>query len=90
MYNSFTSEAFKSSTYIPTDFYSVLLLYEITFNIIAQRCEKLSENKNIKAIVLFLNSTFNGRGGGKDFYAQGTINATKEEIVNKLLERASL
>lgn len=49
-----------------------------------------SENKNIKTIVLFLNSTFNGRGGGKDFYAQGTINATKEEIVNKLLERASL
>ena len=49
-----------------------------------------SENKNIKDIVLFLNSTFNGRGGGKDFYAQGTINATKEEIVNKLLERASL
>ncbi len=49
-----------------------------------------SENKNIKDMVLFLNSTFNGRGGGKDFYAQGTINATKEEIVNKLLERASL
>ena len=49
-----------------------------------------SENKNIKDLVLFLNSTFNGRGGGKDFYAQGTIDATKEEIVNKLLERASL
>lgn len=49
-----------------------------------------SENKNIKDMVLFLNSTFNGRGGGKDFYAQGTINATKEEIVNKLLERASI
>lgn len=49
-----------------------------------------SENKNIKDLVLFLNSTFNGRGGGKDFYAQGTIIATKEEIVNKLLERASL
>ena len=49
-----------------------------------------SENKNIRDIVLFLNSTFNGRGGGKDFYAQGTVNATKEEIVNKLLERASL
>lgn len=49
-----------------------------------------SENKNIKDIVLFLNSAFNGRGGGKDFYAQGTVNATKEEIVNKLLERASI
>lgn len=49
-----------------------------------------SENRNIKDIVSFLNSTFNGRGGGKDFYAQGTVNATKEEIVNKLLERASL
>lgn len=49
-----------------------------------------SENKNIRDIVLFLNSTFNGRGGGKDFYAQGTIIATKEEIVNKLLERASV
>ncbi len=49
-----------------------------------------SENKNIKDLVLFLNSTFNGRGGGKDFYAQGTVNATKEEIVNKLLERASI
>jgi hypothetical protein len=41
-------------------------------------------------MVLYLNSTFNGRGGGRDFYAQGAVNATKEEIVNKLLERASL
>lgn len=49
-----------------------------------------SENKNIRDIVLFLNTAFNGRGGGKDFYAQGTVNATKEEIVNKLLERASI
>ena len=49
-----------------------------------------SENKNIKDIVLFLNSTFKGRGGGRDFYAQGAIVATKEEIVNKLLERASI
>lgn len=41
-----------------------------------------SENTNIQNAVKELNSAFNGRGGGRDFYAQGKIVATKEEILS--------
>jgi len=33
-------------------------------------------------LVQNLNKTFNGKGGGRDTYAQGKITATKEEILN--------
>ena len=87
----------ENATYDELRFCSNSLIKENEYCCVFSETEKdsliyvvASENKNIKDIVLFLNSTFNGRGGGKDFYAQGTVTATKEEIINKLLERASL
>lgn len=40
-----------------------------------------SKSGGVKEIVKNLNGAFNGRGGGKDDYAQGKIVATEEEIV---------
>ncbi len=41
-----------------------------------------SKSGGVKDIVKNLNDKFNGRGGGKDDYAQGKIIATEEEIIN--------
>lgn len=43
-----------------------------------------SEKNSIQNAVKELNNAFNGRGGGRDFYAQGKIVATKEDIIKKL------
>ncbi len=44
-----------------------------------------SKDKNIREAVQKLNNAFNGKGGGRDFYAQGKINAnSKEEIIEFL------
>lgn len=40
-----------------------------------------SKSGGVKDIVKNLNETFNGRGGGKDDYAQGKVTATEEEII---------
>lgn len=41
-----------------------------------------SKDKNIREIIQKLNNAFNGKGGGRDFYAQGKITAnSKEEII---------
>ncbi len=41
-----------------------------------------SKEQNVRELVQELNKTFNGKGGGRDTYAQGKITATKEEILN--------
>lgn len=41
-----------------------------------------SKSGGVRDIVKNLNDKFNGRGGGKDDYAQGKIVATEEEIIN--------
>ncbi len=41
-----------------------------------------SKEKNVREEVQNLNKAFNGKGGGRDTYAQGKITATKEEILN--------
>lgn len=41
-----------------------------------------SKENNVRDLVKELNVTFNGKGGGRDTYAQGKITATKEEILN--------
>ncbi len=42
-----------------------------------------SKEHNIREVVQNLNKAFNGKGGGRDFYAQGKIMAnSKEEILN--------
>ena len=41
-----------------------------------------SKENSVRELVQNLNKTFNGKGGGRDTYAQGKITATKEEILN--------
>ena len=41
-----------------------------------------SKENNVRELVQNLNNTFNGKGGGRDTYAQGKITATKEDILN--------
>lgn len=41
-----------------------------------------SKDNNVRELVGELNKTFNGKGGGRDTYAQGKITATKEEILS--------
>ncbi len=43
-----------------------------------------SKSGGVKDIVKNLNDTFNGRGGGKDDYAQGKIIATEEQITEHI------
>ena len=43
-----------------------------------------SKEQNVRELVGELNKTFNGKGGGRDTYAQGKIVATKEEILKYL------
>ncbi len=40
-----------------------------------------SKEHNVRENVQKLNQAFNGKGGGRDFYAQGKIIATREEIM---------
>lgn len=41
-----------------------------------------SKENSVRELVQNLNKIFNGKGGGRDTYAQGKITATKEEILN--------
>ena len=41
-----------------------------------------SKENSVRDLVQEINKTFNGKGGGRDTYAQGKITATKEEILN--------
>lgn len=41
-----------------------------------------SKENSVRELVQNLNKTFNGKGGGRDTYAQGKIVATKEEILS--------
>lgn len=41
-----------------------------------------SKDNNVRESVQELNKAFNGKGGGRDTYAQGKITGTKEEILN--------
>ncbi len=41
-----------------------------------------SKENNVRELVQTLNKTFNGKGGGRDTYAQGKIVASKEDILN--------
>lgn len=43
-----------------------------------------SKENNVRELVGELNKTFNGKGGGRDTYAQGKIAATKEDILKYL------
>lgn len=43
-----------------------------------------SKEQNVRELVGELNKTFNGKGGGRDTYAQGKIVGTKEEILKYL------
>lgn len=43
-----------------------------------------SKENSVRDLVQNLNKTFNGKGGGRDTYAQGKIVATKEEILKYL------
>ncbi len=45
-----------------------------------------SKENNVRDLVQELNKTFNGKGGGRDTYAQGKITGTKEEIL-KFIEK---
>ena len=38
------------------------------------------ENGDLRALVKSMNQTLNGRGGGKPFFAQGSVQASREEI----------
>ena len=38
------------------------------------------ENGDLRALVKSMNQTLNGRGGGKPFFAQGSVRASREEI----------
>ena len=44
-----------------------------------------SKDNSVRDLVLELNKTFNGKGGGRDTYAQGKITATKEDIKTFLI-----
>lgn len=41
-----------------------------------------SKENSVRDLVQNLNKTFNGKGGGRDTYAQGKIVATKEEVLS--------
>ncbi len=41
-----------------------------------------SKENSVRELVQNLNKTFNGKGGGRDTYAQGKIVATKEEVLS--------
>ncbi len=41
-----------------------------------------SKENSVRELVQKLNKTFNGKGGGRDTYAQGKITATKDEILS--------
>ncbi len=43
-----------------------------------------SKENNVRDLVQELNKTFNGKGGGRDTYAQGKIAGTKEKILEYL------
>ena len=43
-----------------------------------------SKEQNVRELVQNLNKAFNGKGGGRDTYAQGKVSATKEEILEYL------
>ena len=43
-----------------------------------------SKENNVRELVQNLNKTFNGKGGGRDTYAQGKIIASKMEILDYL------
>ena len=40
-----------------------------------------SKEDNVRELVQNLNKTFNGKGGGRDTYAQGKITGSKDEIL---------
>ena len=40
-----------------------------------------SKENNVRELVQNLNKTFNGKGGGRDTYAQGKITGLKDEIL---------
>ena len=44
-----------------------------------------SKENNVRECVQNLNKAFNGKGGGRDTYAQGKINGTKEGILEYLM-----
>ncbi len=46
-----------------------------------------SSQENIQCLVKEMNTALNGRGGGKPNYAQGKVNAAKEEIENWLTQK---
>ncbi len=37
---------------------------------------------NVRDLVKKMNATLNGRGGGKPFFAQGSLKATKQDLVD--------
>ena len=43
-----------------------------------------SKEQNVRELVQNLNKAFNGKGGGRDTYAQGKVTATKDEILKYL------
>ena len=43
-----------------------------------------SKENNVRELVQTLNKTFNGKGGGRDTYAQGKITASKKELLDYL------
>ena len=45
-----------------------------------------SAENDVRAIVSALNSTFNGKGGGKDNYAQGKLNADSQTELISFIE----
>lgn len=45
-----------------------------------------SAENDVRAIVNILNSTFNGKGGGKDNYAQGKLSASSDEVIKPVVE----
>ena len=45
-----------------------------------------SKENSVRDLVQEINKTFNGKGGGRDTYAQGKVSATKEEIL-KFIEK---
>lgn len=45
-----------------------------------------SAENDVRTIVNILNSTFSGKGGGKDNYAQGKLSASTDEIIKPVVE----
>ena len=40
-----------------------------------------SKEQNVRDLVQNLNKAFNGKGGGRDTYAQGKVTTTKDSII---------